>query len=100
MDFVDILRAGRPGGEPSILRSHLDPTECGAVTRSRTKFFADLFSGKCLNVDLSRRQRLQQHLLVGCGRGVYPRMERHSQLVGEMIVEFAWLALGLCSHFG
>src|SRR6185503_2621388 len=59
IDFEHILRAGRPGGEPSSFRSHLDATECGAVTRSIVELCADLFAGKFPNIDLIRRQCLQ-----------------------------------------
>jgi len=55
IEFVDILRAGRPGGEPSTIRNHLDATECDAIARSTIEFRADLFAGEFLNIDLIRR---------------------------------------------
>jgi hypothetical protein len=58
IDLVNILRAGRPRGKPSVLGNHLDSTERKTVPRSGGKLRAYWLAGKFRHVDLIGRERL------------------------------------------
>ena len=59
IDLVNILRAGRPRGKPSVLGNHLNSTERKTVPRSGGKLRADWLAGKFRHADPIGRERLQ-----------------------------------------
>src|ERR1700730_1310005 len=100
IDLVNILRAGRPRGKPSVLGNHLNSTERKTVPRSGGKLRAYWLPRKLPHSDLIGRECLQQHFLFGSRGRVDPLVEGHAQLAREAIVCFAWVPLGLCGDFG
>src|SRR6202047_1755156 len=100
IDLVNILRAGRPRGKPSVLGNHLDSPERKTFPWSGGKLRAYWLAGKFHHADLIGRERLQQIFLFGCRGRVDPLVEGHAQLARELIVCFAWVPLGLCGDFG
>src|ERR1700732_5193524 len=100
IDLVNILRAGRPRGKPSVLGNHLDSTERQTVPRRCGKRRSMCRACKFRHADLFGRDCLQQLFLFGCRGRVDPLVEGHPQLARELIVCFAWVPLGLCGDFG
>src|SRR5580692_7358841 len=91
IDLVNVLRARRPRGKPSVLGNHLDSTERETVPRSGGKLRAYGLAGKFHDANLIGRERLQQLFLLGCRGRIDPLVERHAQLTRETIVNFAWV---------
>jgi len=52
IDFINILRAGWPRGEPTFLGNHLDSTERSAVARSGRKLRAYWLAGNFRHAEL------------------------------------------------
>ena len=58
IEFVDILRTGRPRGKPTVLGNYLDAAERNVITRSEGKLCADRLASKFSYADLVGRERL------------------------------------------
>jgi hypothetical protein len=85
IDLVNILRAGRPRGKPSVLGNHLDSTERKTVPRSCGKLRAYWLAGKFRHADLIGRECLQQLFLFGCRGRVDPLVEGQSSAISREI---------------
>ena len=100
IDFVDVLRAGRPRGKPAVLGNHLDSTERSAVARSGRKLRAYWLASQFLHADLIGRYCLQPRLLFRCRGRIDPLVERHAQLARQAVECFARVPAGSRGDFG
>src|ERR1019366_6873818 len=100
INFINVFRPGRPRGEPTVLRDHLDPANRRAVTRSGIQDRAYWFTGELPHAKLLGREILQQRLLRGCRRRVDPLVERHTQFAREIIEDLARIPPSTRGDFG
>ena len=99
IDLVDLLRARGPGGKPAVLGDHLDAAEGGAIAGGGGELGRDRIAGQRGEGELAGRERGQQLLLLGRGRGIDPLIEGLAQFLCQRIIGLARVPLGLGGDF-
>ena len=87
VDLVDVLGAGRAGGEPGVLRDHLQPADGRSVAGRLGQLGGDGLPGQLGCGDVRRRQFAECSLLLPRGSGVDPGVHRVPELVSEALVQ-------------
>ena len=80
IDLVDVLGAGRPGREPTIIGHDLQPADRGAVTWGGGQFGCDPLAGERISGNRLRRQLLQPRLLIRRRWRIDPRVVWRTEL--------------------
>src|SRR6266702_5218813 len=100
VDLVDILRAGRPRGEPAEIGFDLDAAEGLAVAGRLAERGADGIAREILEAELLGRDGFQDVLLRHRRRHIDARVMGHAELGGEIIEELTRIPAGLGHDLG
>ncbi len=100
VDLVDVLRAGRAGGEPAVRGDHLQPPDGGAVPGRDGEHLHDRLARQRIRRHLRRGQARQKLLLLPVRRRVDPFVRGRAELLRQLRVQLAGVAAGARRHLG
>src|SRR6266540_6549761 len=98
VDLVDVLGAGRPGGEPAVLGGDLHPADRGAVAWRGGEHAGDRLAGELGGGDVLGRQLAERRLLLGRGRRVDAPVGGAAETAAELPVAVAGVAAATSGH--
>ena len=99
VNLVEVLRAGRPGGEPPRGGDDFQAADRGVIARRAGEPGGDGFPGKLGRGDRFRREFLEGGFLGGRGRRVNARVVRRAEGGGQFAEMLARILAGARSDF-